>query len=237
MATHRCCLGVAGELVVQRLASRKETDLRKANDAVFAVLNTEAAQARKDAGDAIERASTANKRASDNEQEAARLRKLAEEERLARVRIEERVTWRRLTQAEQAKIGAHLKRFSGQVALVQYDGFDFEEYEFGSDIASALHLAQWKISEPLAMMMMREGPVPLGTNPPLETGVLIKSTGDQISPDASDALLHELLRYGFDVSSSHEVDPRPQSVVFIIMEHRPEGVQGEAKLIHKAETK
>jgi hypothetical protein len=87
-------------LVVQRLASRKETDLRKANDAVYAGLNAEAALARKDAGDAIERASTANQRASDNEHEAARLRKLAEEERLARVKIEERVAWRRLTKRE-----------------------------------------------------------------------------------------------------------------------------------------
>jgi hypothetical protein len=187
-------------------------------------------EAHRDAETAKERASNADERAAVNEKEAARLSKAAEDERLARIKIEERVAWRRLTKDQQSEIGLRLKPFSGQVALVQYDGNDIEEYEFGLDIASALQLAQWRISEPLGMLMMREGPVSLGTNPPIETGVMIKSTGDKIARNASDALLHELLVRGFDVSRSPENDSRPQSVVFVIMEHRPEGAQGEAKL-------
>jgi hypothetical protein len=147
------------------------------------------------------------------------------------------VAWRHLTEQQKAEIGVQLKRFSGEVSIVQYDGSDIEEYEFGSDIASALHLAQWKISEPLAMMMMREGPVAFGTNPPIATGLSIKSTGDKASHNASDALLHELLKRGFDATRDPKDDPRPQSVVFVIMEHKPEGPQGEFKLQAEAEKK
>ncbi len=52
-------VGVAGELVVQRIASDKETALRKANDKIFTGLNIEAAQARRDASAASERAAAA----------------------------------------------------------------------------------------------------------------------------------------------------------------------------------
>jgi hypothetical protein len=187
-------------------------------------------EARRDAETAKERASNADERAALNEKEAARLSKAAEDERLARIKIEERVAWRRLTKDQQSEIGLRLRPFSGLESLVQYDVNDIEEYEFGLDIASSLHIAQWRISEPLGMLMMREGPVPLGTNPPIETGVTIKSTGDKIARDASNALLHELLIRGFDVRRSPENDSRSQSVVFVILEHRPEGAQGEAKL-------
>ncbi len=60
-------VGVGGEVVVQFFASAKETSLRKANDDVSAILNARAAEALA---------------------EAARLQKLAEDERLARVKIE-----------------------------------------------------------------------------------------------------------------------------------------------------
>jgi hypothetical protein len=195
----------------------------------------EAAIAHQEASTAAESASQADERASENEKEAARLRKLAEDERLARIKIEERVAWRRLTRAQQAEIGTRLAAFSGEVALIQYDGGDMEEYAFGLDIASAMHLGKWRVAEPLEMIMMREGPVPFGTNPPIETGISIKSTRDQTSRNASDVLLHELLKRGFDVTRDPKNDPRPQSVVFVIMEHRPEGAQGEAKLRHEAE--
>jgi hypothetical protein len=223
-------LGVAGELYVQFIASGRETALRKANDAVFAGLNTEAAKARKDAGAAIERASSADERASKNEEEAARLRKVAEQERLARIKIEESVAWRRLTKAQQSRIGTRLSRFAGQQALLQYDASDIEAGTFALDIALALQLAKWRVSEPLQMLQMREGPVPLGTNPPIERGVTVVSTGDEASHKASEAIRHELSHLGFDSVQRPQDDPRKSSVVFIIVEHRPEGAQGEAKI-------
>ena len=77
-------IGVAGELTVQFFASRKETDLRQANDTIFSVLNSKSALV-------LERATKAEERLSENETEAARLNKLAEDERLARIKIEEDV--------------------------------------------------------------------------------------------------------------------------------------------------
>jgi hypothetical protein len=93
-------VGVAGELFVQFKASGKETELRKANDEIFASLNAEAATARNDAAAAIERAAKADECASLNEKEAARLSKVAEDERGARIKIEEDVAWRRPTKDE-----------------------------------------------------------------------------------------------------------------------------------------
>src|ERR1017187_697372 len=91
-------LGVAGELWFQSRASNVQTFIRSDTHKIEAILNKEAGDARKDAGKAIERASTADERASTNEKEAAQLRKdaaglkkEAEDERLARVRLQELV--------------------------------------------------------------------------------------------------------------------------------------------------
>jgi hypothetical protein len=222
-------VGVAGELAVQFFASRKETNLRKANDAVFSILNGKAAEA-------LERAAKADERASQNEKEAVRLSKIAEDERLARVKIEEDVTWRRLTKDQQIKMASRLKPFASGTALLQYNLNDLEADSFASDIASVLQQAKWKkVFEPLAVMKMREGPVSLGTNPPLERGVIIISTGDQTSHSASDEIRNILEGFGFDATRQPKDDPRPNSMVFILVEHRPEGPQGEAKLRHKAD--
>jgi hypothetical protein len=104
-------LGVAGELVVQFIASEKETELRKDNDSVFSGLNTEAANARLDAGKAIERAGKAvedagkaNERASKNEKEAATLRKRAEDEAAARIKLQTQLSWRDLTKPKETQL-------------------------------------------------------------------------------------------------------------------------------------
>ena len=224
-------VGVAGELAVQFFAARKETKLRKANDAVFSILNGRAAET-------LEHAAKADERASQNEKEAARLSKIAEDERLARIKIEEDVAWRRLTKDQQIKMASRLKSFSSETVLLQYNLNDLEADSFASDIASALQRAKWKkVFEPLAIMMMREGPVPLGTNPPLAGGVVVVSTGDQTSHNASDAIRNVLEEFGFDATRQPKDDPRSNSMVFISIEHRPEGPQGEAKLRHKVESK
>jgi hypothetical protein len=159
-------VGVAGELVVQNVASRQETALRKANDELFTDLNTEAAKARKDAGDAIERASVIEK-------EAARLSKEAEDERMARVELERKVAWRRIFKSEQPKAASGIKRFAGQSALISCSATDQEAKSFSADIAAILHQAGWDVPEPLENIGMHEGPAPFGTNPPNPTGVLV----------------------------------------------------------------
>ncbi len=230
-------VGVAGELVVQFIASGKETELRKANDEAFSDLNAEAANARKEAGDASERAARAEGRASKNEKEAAGLRKEAESERLARVKIEESVAWRHLSQGQQSKVGNQLRPFAGELAGIIYNITDVEAATFGADVAAALQLAHWRVSEPQPILKIREGPVPLGTNPPPETGVIITSTGDEAALHASAALSRELLALGFDAVNPPRVDKRAESVIFIYIEPRPRGPQGDAKLRAQHKTK
>lgn len=59
-----------------------------------------------------------NDRAAASEREAAQLRKLAEDEHLARLEFESRVAWRRITEHSQSVIASRLSRFSGQVAQI-----------------------------------------------------------------------------------------------------------------------
>ncbi|MHB8539683.1 MAG: hypothetical protein ACYDCD_01890 [Candidatus Acidiferrales bacterium] len=223
-------VGVAGELTVESFTSRGETALRQANDEISSNLNSEAARARTDASAAIERAARADERASKNEAEAARLRKVAEDERLARVEVEQEVAWRRLRKDQISQIGTQLGAFAGQQASLLFSPDDVEADDFALQIAEALNLAKWNVSEPMAVLAIRAGFVPLGTNPPIPRGVTISSTRDQAARDASDAVFQDLKAFGFDASSSPETEPGSHSVVFIFVKHRPEGAQGEAKL-------
>jgi hypothetical protein len=113
-------LGVAGELWIEFRSSRVENDLRIASAKVIADLNNEAGDARLAAGQAIARAAAAvgdagraNERASANEKEAARLNRLAQEERLKRVKIEERIAGWRLDSKAQKRLTDKLRAFSG----------------------------------------------------------------------------------------------------------------------------
>jgi hypothetical protein len=194
--------GVAGELFIQFRASKVETDLRSANHKVEAQLGRDADSAKA----------------------------TAEQERLARIEIEEIVAWRSLSKQQQIEIASRLKPFSGQEALLQYNINDLEAEDFALDIATALQLSIWKVHEPLAMLLASAGPVPLGTNLRLPRGIIVSSTGDQSARDASEAISHELNVRGFDAEKSLRTELRPKSMVFISVEHRPEGPQGEAKL-------
>lgn len=150
-------VGVAGELGVQFVASNKETALRKANDAIFAALNSEAAQARKDASDASERASKADERASNDEKEAARLRKMAEAERLGRVKLEAQVAPRSLSLDQQRLIASACGRFHGHGVLVSSYGMDGEGAALGGQIISVLQSAGIIVADGRASTMVSGG--------------------------------------------------------------------------------
>jgi hypothetical protein len=182
-----------------------------------------------------ERAANALDRASANEKEAARLRKLAEDERLARVELESKVAWRRIDPKAQSELASHLSRFAKEPALIAYNPNDVEASTFASDIALTLHAAKWDVTEPLAVLSLREGPVPFGTNPRLPTGVLVWCTDDEASRTAATALVEQLSSRGFDAIISPErrnllgIHPTTTRVVMSV-EHKPEGAQGEYKL-------
>jgi hypothetical protein len=158
-------LGVAGELFVQHLASGKETALRKANDQLFAQLNSEAAQARKDAGDAIESAAKADERASANEKESARLSKIAEAERLERIRLEAAVAPRGLTLDQQKRIADEVQKFRRHAVLVSSYGLDGEASELAAQVISSLRSVGITVADARASIVVNGG---------FETGVHVR---------------------------------------------------------------
>jgi hypothetical protein len=186
----------------------------KAEKALKDVANT--------AGDANERAGLANLRAS-------RLEKEAEDERMARVKIEDAVAWRRLTKNQISEMGTSLAVFHQQLTALLYNVSDLEAYSFASDIDVALHeFARWNIGEPQSILMMREGPVNFGTNPPLERGVVVRSTSDAGSRAAALAVVENLSNLGFDAFVGEPI-PNKIPTVQIFVQPRPEGPQGAAK--------
>lgn len=160
---------------------------------------------------------------------AAGANKATEDERTARVALEEGIAWRRLTKEEKDTIGSRLKSFSKQIVRLMYNANDVEAFGFASDVAAALQLAEWDVDEPQPVMRLTEGPVALGTNPLLATGVRVISTGDKPSVDASKAILEELNLRGFDAHKS-DLDKRPVRVITLWFEPRPQGPQGDARL-------
>jgi hypothetical protein len=191
------------------------------------------AEAQKAAGEAHERASKADERAFKTEKEAARLTKEAEDERMARVKIEERVAWRHLTKEQQSGIAGRLKRFANQWGNIGRVSYDAEITAFATDIAQTLSAAGWHVLPPSAISM-RETSAPAFGNPiePVITGVTISSTPDARAREMADALSGELHSLGYDASVSPKREPAQEvfSIIWVLIENRPEGPQGELKL-------
>ncbi len=167
---------------------------------------------------------------------AAKLQKEAEVEHLARLRVEEAVEWRRLTKSQIADMGTVLSAYPNQLTALVYNVNDVEAYGFAMDIDTALHeIAHWNVGEPQSVLMMREGPVRFGTNPPLETGVQVRSTMDERSTAASQSVINQLSKFGFDALRGEAIKS-DKPTVQVLVEPRPEGPQGEAKLRRQKQT-
>jgi hypothetical protein len=170
---------------------------------------------------------------------AAKANLLAEQEKLARVKIEEGIAWRRMGKETRTAFGLKFLPFSRQRSGIAYNPNDVEASGFATDLALALHdVAKWNISEPQPVMKMREGPVPVGTNPPLERGITVVTTADEESRHRAGLLAKELTALGFDSVVSGDIDRRSTiPTIYIWVEPRPEGPQGEAKLRAQKEHK
>lgn len=190
------------------------------------------------AGAAIERASKADERASKNEKEAARLAKEAEDERMARAKIEARVAWRRLTPQQKEHIGLSLSRFSNQAAVnFWFSSGDTESSWFAADIADAAQAGKLHIYPPASLMQVLSGKLDEAVRR-VDTGVRISSSPKFPQTQLlADLLSRELNDCGFDAVS--QIDPslvtQPEIQVFV--NPRPEGPQGEAKLREQKNTK
>jgi len=148
-----------------------------------------------------------------------------EDEKSARVKIEEAVAWRELSKKDQLEIGSRLNPFSPQIAKLSYNANDSEASTFCLDIVATLRLSKWNVPDPLELSRMYPP-----SSVPLPVGIFVSSTGDKASRDARDALAHELSSHGFDTTKWPQTDPGSIPTVFISVEHRPKGAQGEAKI-------
>ena len=66
----------------------------------------------------------------------------------------------------------------------------------------------------------------------IETGVILQSTKDDLSRSLADAIIRELKVRGFDAARETDppFDPNPAPQVWVNVEPRPNGPQGEYKL-------
>jgi hypothetical protein len=193
--------GVYGEYKFGSNAAQENAELQNISDRKVAELNKEAGDARMAAGDAIseaghanERASQANERAASNEKEAASLRKeasrlgkRAEDERLARVMIEEKIADRHLSIEQQRKIAAKLRRFAGtRLNLFAFSNGGDEVVKLGNELLRVLtgpNSAEWVVSPSLAD---EPGLVVPGI------GIEVQQNADPRSIEAANALLSAL---------------------------------------------
>jgi len=190
-----------------------------------------AANAERSALEAKQTAESFEKDIAVADQKAAEATQKAEAERLARVQLEEAMAWRRLSAKQQGKIADDLKGFQVARTWIIYNLNDIEAFGFGADLASAL--SKWNPTEPEPIMKMAEGPVPVGKNQPPSRGVFVSTTGEKSYEIAADALVKALRLLGFDSARSSVPairEQHPTSTIFISVEPRPEGPQGDAKL-------
>jgi hypothetical protein len=209
-------IGVSGELIADGGIFLLSARLQTITDLEVAHSNEEAKKA--------------GERASANEKEAARLRKLTQDESLARLQLEAELAWRRISKDSQSATAAHLVRLPGQLAQISYNAADLEAQSFAADIASALRGAKWEVFEPQGIANMHQVLVTLRTDTPLEAGVTVTSTKNRTSRAAASALVQELSALGFDATLSPTKFQQPTSTVFIFVGRRPDGIQGEFKL-------
>jgi len=223
-------IGVAGELAVQFIASGKGTALRRANDETFSLLNLEAGKARKIAGEASERAATAEARAADTEKEANQLRKKAEDERLARVLIEQSLAGRSLSSSDEHRLSSRLGHFRDVQFAVWYHAGAAEEAAFAWDIAKALHSAKLKVFSPASLMDLAGNGLPFDPElASLTSGVMVANTNGGQGQIAAELLVQVLNDSGFDATLNPKPNPGSLPTVWVNIESRPKGPQGEAK--------
>jgi hypothetical protein len=169
----------------------------------------------------------------DNERLTA-ARKEAEDERTARIQLEENVEWRKLTTRQRDELKDRLERFSGQVANTNSYQLNPEAATFVNDLVSALKWAKWKATLPSSLVVLD---TPLSGSPyTLKRGITVMSSRDKVSRDASKALVRTLNDIGFDADDGGTESTR-SPMVSIDVHLRPDGPQGEAKLRAEAEKK
>lgn len=134
-----------------------------------------------------ERIAIAGRDAANALERAAELNRKTEEERLARVKIEERLAPRMqvVSPEQQARIVAKLAAFKGYRADIGAFPFTFEGEMLARQIQTLLVAASWS-----AEMMQAEATGPLSV---VGSGVMVRATSDSRSLAAATALVEALI--------------------------------------------
>src|SRR5712664_257469 len=138
-------IGVVGEFLVDRVSGPIIKRRDAAQQAEIARLNKEAGDARRDASEAIERAAKLEK-------DAAELNRKAEEERLARVKLEEYNAPRRITDKQAEILLAELKPMKGKKLILMTLVGDPETASFAERLFTILKSAGIEVVPNSGMM-------------------------------------------------------------------------------------
>ncbi len=226
--------GIVGELgigikitSINGTLRTKNGELRTKSDQLIGLLGNDAAQLKSEEGALNVKAAT--------------LTKEAEDERLARVKIEAAVGWRSLSDQQKRDMGAALASFSLKAgASIWFNGSSTEAEMFAKDIAEALRLGHITTTAPGGFMEMPESGKWGEPIKPAETGVRIQCTKYPSACEFADAFIKELTSRGFD--AHRQTDPPfddkvKAPVIWVNVEPRPKGPQGEYKLQAEREAK
>jgi hypothetical protein len=220
-------VGVGGEFVTDSFVSKADGLVRQFDEILLAEAQNKSAHA-----EAIARGFDAQIAESNAKAKSAEA--TAEAERLARVKIEAAVAWRQLSDQDKRDIGAALTGFKSLAAVgIWFNASSTEAELFADDIAEALRSGDIVTNAPGGMMEMRESSGKF-REPIVEpmTGVRVQSTKDEAARKFATLFIAELNRRGFD--AIRQKDPPfgeskiPQ--IWVTVEPRPKGPQGEYKL-------
>jgi hypothetical protein len=219
--------GVTGERVAEVKVKDFDVYIQECSDVGLQ-------EAKETAGGAYERAAQTEKEAAEDLKITAQIKKDAEDERLARAKIEAAVGWRSLGDQQKRDIGTAVASFSTRVvASIWFDASSTEAGMFADDIAEALRFGHITTTAPGGIMHMQEGGKWNGEIKSVATGVVIQSTRAPTAIEFAGALIKELNSRGFD--AKRQTDPpfdekTNEPVIWVNVEARPRGPQGDYKL-------
>ncbi|MGA3088634.1 MAG: hypothetical protein ABSD75_08485 [Terriglobales bacterium] len=168
------------------------------------------------------------------------LNKQVEDERLARVQLEQTLAWRKLTPHNEFTLHGHLIPFAGRSVVIWYNAGDAEGSSFAWDIAKVLHAANWKVFKPASTTEYAGFPTPfIATTDLPKLGIEVKTKSDSLSKSAGVKLAKSLDDLGFDsiLVSNFFLDKAWKTDVWVDVRTRPPGAQGDAKIQMKAAKK
>lgn len=176
----------------------------------------------------------------ENRLQTANLLKTIEDERLARAEIEEALAWRRLSPADEAALRHQLIAFPEEPSSLWFNAGDAEGTSFAWELAKVAHDSKWRVFRPASILDLAGSGLPFVASEAadlLTSGVLVSTAADSRSRKAGHTLVAILNKRGFDATLSSKIETKSPSGVWVTVETRPRGPQGEAKVRAEAHHK